>query len=159
MPIISNEGAKNGSPTPAYSEENWGVLKHGSDVFMAPHGGRADAIGWNRDLIQQQPAVHFLYQQIKQLNPSPTFDSNKMMDDSIKLHPQDFQGYAVPTMISGGAHDDFLVPGSHIHTATLIPGTETYTYANAGHSAHFETPDEFNVVVDRFLSRFIKPKT
>uniref|UniRef100_A0A9E7ZTP4 Alpha/beta hydrolase n=1 Tax=Bosea sp. NBC_00436 TaxID=2969620 RepID=A0A9E7ZTP4_9HYPH len=148
----------NGSPTPAYSEENWGVLRHGSDVFMQPSGGRGDGIGWNRKLIEKNPATHFLYQQIKQLNPSPKFDSNKMMDDSIKLHPRDFEGYAVPTMISGGDHDDFLIPGSHIHTATLIPGCETYTYRDAGHSAYFETPDAFNAVVDQFLARFVKPK-
>lgn len=143
----------NGSPTPAYSDENWRVLKKGSDIFMGGAFGRGSGVGWNRETLGDHPNLLFLYSQIKLLNPG--FDSTTMQDDVVKLHPGDFAAYRIPTLISGGAHDDFLEPGSHIHTATLIPGCETYTFADAGHSAYFETPAEFNSVVDTFLSRFI----
>ncbi len=148
----------NGSPTPAYSEENWRVLKKGSDVFMGGTFGRGAGIGWNRETLQSKPELVLLYSQIKALNPLPGFDSATMMDDTVKLHPEDFTNYRVPTIITGGAHDDFLVPGSHEHTATLIPGCATYTYAAAGHSAYFETPQAFNQVVAGFLNKHLPSK-
>ena len=95
----------------------------------------------------------FLYPQIKGLNPH--FNSTAMMDESCKVYPAQLEGYRIPTVITGGSHDDFLNPESHFHTATLIPGAETYTFANAGHSAYFETPDEFNSVVEGFLHRHV----
>ena len=79
-----------------------------------------------------------------------------MEDERIKIYPADLAGYSVPTMIVGGAHDDFLNPESHFHTASLIPGAETYTFSDAGHSAYFEIPDEFNAVLDKFLCRHLQ---
>lgn len=137
--------------TPAYSEENWKVLKKGSDIFMGSSFGRGSGTGWNRRTLETNPELVFLYSQIKALNPAPGFNSATMMDDAVKLHPRDFEGYRVPTLITGGAHDDFLVPGSHNHTATLIPGCDSYTFQDAGHSAYFETPLEFNRIVAGFL--------
>lgn len=95
----------------------------------------------------------FLHSQIKVLNPP--FNSTTVMDERVKILPADFAGYCVPTLIAGGAHDDFLNPQSHCHVASLIPGAETYTFADAGHSAYFETPDEFNAVLDAFLQRSV----
>ncbi|HHD7473857.1 TPA: alpha/beta fold hydrolase [Klebsiella oxytoca] len=146
----------NGSPTPAYSEENWNVLRKGSDIFMGGSFGRGEGVGWNRRTLETNPELVFLYSQIKALNPAPGFDSATMMDDVIKLYPEDFEGYKVPTIITGGAHDDFLVPGSHEHTATLIPGCKTYTFEDAGHSAYFETAPEFNRIVAEFLDTHLK---
>jgi len=55
------------------------------------------------------------------------------------------------TVVAGGSHDEFLNPQSHFHAASLIPGAETYTFKDSGHSAYFEQAEEFNNVVDRFL--------
>lgn len=73
----------------------------------------------------------------------------------MKMHPADLAGYCVPTIITGGAHDDFPNPQSHFHAASLIPGAETYTFTDAGHSAYFETPDEFNPVLNAFSRRHV----
>jgi len=149
----------NGSPTPAWSEENWKVLAHGNAIFMGGSYGdsREAGIGWNKRTLETHPELVFLYSQIKSLNPAPGFNSATMMEDVVKLHPEDFKNYRVPTMISGGAHDDFLIPGSHEHTATLIPGCKTHTFADAGHSAYFETPQAFNRVVAQFVEEHVAP--
>lgn len=143
----------NGSPTPAYSPQSWRVIQRAAGIFLSTGGERDTNIGWNRRTVAERPELLFLYSQIKALNPP--FNSTTMMDDSVKILPADFAGYRVPTLLAGGAHDDFLNPQSHFHVASLIPGAETHTFADAGHSAYFETPDEFNTVLDAFLRRHV----
>lgn len=146
-----------GSPTPAWSEENWHVLKTAGDTFNSGRlggAGRGDGVGWNRKTVKERPELFFLYSQIKQLNGP--FDARTMQDDSVKLHPEDFADFSVPTFIGGGTHDDFLTPTSHLHVQTLIPGAQTYTFEDAGHSPYFETPDEFNQVAGRFLKQYAR---
>ncbi|CAG2141144.1 alpha/beta fold hydrolase [Cupriavidus numazuensis] len=143
----------NGSPTPAYSEKNWQTLRRATGIFNDTAAKRDAGIGWNRRTVRERPEVMFLYSQIKQLNPG--FDSTSMMDDCVKLHPEDMAGYKVPTMIAGGSHDDFLNPESHLHVATLIPGAASHTFPDTGHSTYFEDADAFNQVLDAFLSRHV----
>lgn len=139
----------NGSPTPAYSEQNWRVIDRANGIYLGGNSKRNTSIGWNRKTIEERPELTFLYSQIKSLNPP--FNSRTMEDESIKVFPKDLKGYNVPTIIAGGLHDDFLNPESHFHAASLIPGATTYTFKDAGHSAYFETPLEFNTVLDAFL--------
>ena len=70
-----------------------------------------------------------------------------------RRYPKHFQGYRTPTLISGGRYDNFLTPTHHLHIAGLIPGSETHTFENSGHSAYWEEPAEFNRVVSAFLER------
>jgi pimeloyl-ACP methyl ester carboxylesterase len=143
----------NGSPTPAYSETNWKVMERSNAIFLEGRFGRDSGIGFNRNLLEKNPELMFLYSQIKDLNPP--FNSQTMMDDSVKIYPADLKDFKIPTLVTGGAHDDFLNPKSHLHVASLIPGAETHTFANAGHSAYFETPKEFNEVLLKFLERHV----
>jgi pimeloyl-ACP methyl ester carboxylesterase len=146
-----------GSPTPAWSEENWRVLTEAGETFNSGRlgsAGRDGGVGWNLKTVVERPELLFLYSQIKQLNGP--FDARTMQDDCVKLYAEDFVGYKVPTFIGGGSHDDFLTPTSHFHVSKLIPGAQCYTFENSGHSPYFETPDEFNRVADEFLSQFAK---
>ena len=74
----------NGSPTPAYSEENWRTLRRATG-FNEAGAERDAAVGWNRKTARERPELMFLYGQIKQLNPG--FDSTPMMDERVRLHP------------------------------------------------------------------------
>lgn len=146
----------NGSPTPAFSEQNWEVLRSSGDIFNSGRlggSGRSDGVGWNRHIVETRPELIFLYSQIKLLNGP--FDARTMQDESVKLYPADFKNYRVPTMVAGGAHDDFLTPTHHLLVASLIPGAGSHTFRDAGHSAYFETPEAFNRVVDDFLRESI----
>ena len=75
----------NGSPTPAYSEENWRTLRRATGIFNEAGAERDAAVGWNRKTARERPELMFLYGQIKQLNPG--FDSTPMMDERVRLHP------------------------------------------------------------------------
>ncbi|NUU65488.1 alpha/beta hydrolase [Enterobacteriaceae bacterium BIT-l23] len=138
-----------GSPTPAWSEQNWQVLRRGGDTFNSGKLG-SGGVGWNREFMEKNPQRFFLYSQIRLLNGP--FDARTMQDDELKLYPEDFKAYRVPTLVGGGLHDDFLTPDSHLHVVTLIPGAQSYTFERAGHSPYFEVPDEFNHVLETFLS-------
>ncbi len=143
----------NGSPTPAYSEENWRVIARANGIFLGPDFARGTGVGWNRATLQSRPDLIFLYSQIKMLNPR--FDSTTMAHDSIKVHQSALKGYKVPTLVAGGSHDDFLNPESHFHASSLIPGAENHTFKESGHSAYFEHAEEFNGVLERFLRQHV----
>ncbi|MDM0033444.1 alpha/beta hydrolase [Variovorax sp. J22P271] len=144
-----------GTPTPAYSEQNWKVLRESGERFMN-RTGRGVATGFLAPhFIEQNPSMKFLYDQIRLLNQP--FNARRMQDDDVKLHPQDFEGYRVPTLMMGGALDVFLTPDSHRHVATLIPGAELYEFLQSAHSAYFEEPEHFNRVVGEFLARCYRP--
>lgn len=146
----------NGSTTPVYSNENWRVLRIAGEYLdgkRTGNGGSGDPVGWNRALAIARPERLFLYAQIRQLNGP--FDAQTMQADSVKLHAADLADYRTPTVVAGGAHDDFLTPTHHLHVAELIPGAVAHTFGDAGHSAYFETPDAFNAAVDAFLSRHV----
>lgn len=141
-----------GSPTPAYSPRTWEILKTAGATFDA--GGadmRSTSIGWNRGNVASAPEMLHLYGRLKALNP-PGFKATTMQAEDVKIHPADFEGYHVPTLMTGGAHDDFLTPDSHLLVSELIPGCRSYTFKDAGHSPYFETPAEFNEVLGRFLA-------
>jgi pimeloyl-ACP methyl ester carboxylesterase len=136
-----------GSPTPAYSEQNWQVLRESGERFM---NRSSVAQSFLPSLfIERHPQLHFLYDQIRLLNGP--FDARRMQDESVRIHPQQFEGYRVPTLMMGGSLDYFLTPDSHRHVATLIPGAALYDFPQAGHSAYFEEPEHFNRVVGSFL--------
>lgn len=147
----------NGSPTPAYSPTNWAVIHRANPIFQKG-AERGAGIGWNRKTLIDNPNLIFFYSQIKQLNNQQTASLvvQSMDTDVIKIHPVDFEGYTTPTVIAGGSHDDFLNPESHFHAASLIPGAQAHTFADAGHSAYFETPEEFNRVLDAFLKQHLR---
>ena len=47
-----------GSPTPAYSTENWAVLRSSGDIFNNRGfgaGGRSGGVGWNRRFVEDHP--------------------------------------------------------------------------------------------------------
>ncbi|MGH7471510.1 MAG: alpha/beta fold hydrolase [Longimicrobiales bacterium] len=138
-----------GSPTPIYSEKTWDILKTAAQTF--DNGGddlRSKSIGWNRKKIN--PTVLYLYGRLKALNPKG-FKALTMQSDDVKIYPSDLIGYSVPTLMTGGSHDDFLTPDIHHLATELIPGCKSYTFQDAGHFPYFETPDEFNSVLARFL--------
>ena len=142
-----------GSPTPAYSERNWEVLRSSGSTFDSSGADlRSKSVGWNRQKVAEYPAMLFLYGRLKALNPKG-FTAKTMQSDAVKIHPDEFVGYSVPTLMTGGSHDDFLTPESHHTVAALIPGAAVYTFKDAGHSPYFETPDEFNSVLTAFLDR------
>lgn len=146
--------AINGSPTPAYSPQNWAVLERAIGFAIELHKRRLTDLtqmGFAPDFELRRPDLAYLYFRINALN-GPR-DIRTMMDDAVKLHPRDFRGYRTPTLVMGGVHDVFLAPQSHEHVASLIPGVERHTFLNSGHSNFYEEPGNYNRVLDAFLQK------
>ena len=61
----------NGSPTPAYSPENWELLVKSYKVVMATRRGQlpvAHSTGISPRFMAEQPALTFLYESLTRLN-------------------------------------------------------------------------------------------
>ena len=144
-----------GSPTPAYSPQTWQILTNPGEHFDAAGKDlRSKSVGWNRQNVEAHPEMLHLYSCIKALNPAG-FTARTMQSDDVKIHPEEFNNYKIPTLMTGGSHDDFLTPDSHHLVAALIPGASKYTFENSGHSPYFESADEFNRVLAEFLKKTI----
>jgi pimeloyl-ACP methyl ester carboxylesterase len=146
--------AISGSPTPAYSDENWAVLNKGIALAVAVQRGEIDAVralGFAPRFVAERPDLVHLYREIGRLNGARR--TAAMADESVQLHPRDFVDYRVPTLVMGGAFDEFLTPESYRHVAALIPGAEAFQFAASGHSPYFEEPDTYNAIVGAFLDR------
>ena len=142
----------NGSPTPVNSPENQIVLQKSMATSLAVQRGdlpNARSTGMSERFMIEQRELTFLYEAIGRLNgPRRT---KTMLDEDVMIQLRDFAGYRAPTLIMGGRHDHFLTPEHHLHIASLVPGAKSHTFENAGHSAYFEEPQEFNRVVAAFL--------
>lgn len=144
----------NGSPTPAYSPENWELLEKSYRIVMATRRGEvpvANATGISPRFMAEQPALTFLYESLTRLNGERR--TTTMSEEEVKLYPKHFEGYRTPTLIAGGVHDNFLTPTHHLHIAGLVPGATTHTFQDSGHSAYWEEPAEFNRVLETFLKQ------
>ena len=148
------------SPTPIDTPENRTALKRAADIFSSGKFGSAGSpIGWNREFVSNNPRLHFLYEQIKSLNP-PGFAPPPAPSKDLMINPAELTGFTIPTLIIGGASDDLLTPNNHHHVASLIPGAKLHTMLHAGHNSYFESPEEYNHVVLEFLANSLpKPKT
>lgn len=143
----------NSSPTPAYSARNWEVLKRSGNVSKRSQTGEVSRtldMGMSERFARERPEIAFLFDSITRLNGPRRTET--MWDDPIL--PAQFAGYCTPTLVMGGACDNFLTPDHHLHIATLIPGAETHTFADCGHYSYVENPGEYNEVIEAFLRRY-----
>ena len=102
---------------------------------------------------KRDPAGAFLYEQIFALNPprEQALGRGTPMNRLAVTAEQAAQ-LRLPVLFIEGA-DDVLIPPDVIRVAQgLIPGARLQMVADAGHSVYFERPDEFNRILDAFLS-------
>jgi len=99
---------------------------------------------------EREPALCFLYQQISALNTHiaanlvPTLFGLKHNVKSIVEHK-------VPTLLIVGEEDVLSPPAAMESLTQQLPHARFVKIPQAGHSAYFECPDEFNRIVGEFL--------
>lgn len=105
-------------------------------------------------MATEQPALHFLYQQITALNGDRWGASNPPPGSvSVpRVGREDVRDYAVPTLFIIGEEDVVLPPRLLEIGAAAVPGARVARVPNTGHSVYFERPAEFNRIVDEFLA-------
>ncbi len=101
------------------------------------------------DIFGRDPARGFLYAQLAALNPPGALA--RLALHEVMIEPAALSEWSIPTLLVGGEHDRLFAPVVLQDVAAAIPGARFQRLAYAGHSPYFETPGEFNRVVDAFL--------
>jgi 3-oxoadipate enol-lactonase len=103
---------------------------------------------------KRDPRGAFLYEQIFDLNPprEQALGSGTPMN-RLSVSAEQAAALPMPVLFIEG-DNDILIPPDVIRVAQqLIPGSRLEMVADAGHSVYFERPDEFNRILDAFLTR------
>ncbi len=103
------------------------------------------------DFRKRAPSHALLYAQIQALNPPGAAEAIEPGLAKLRVESDDLQGYTVPTLVLAGREDAFFSPAAMREVANLIPGARFQEIPRAGHSAYFETPEEYNAIVAAFL--------
>jgi 3-oxoadipate enol-lactonase len=103
-------------------------------------------------LAREQPAAHFLYQEIDALSGVDKVKLRQKLNDSMTRPADALRTLNVPTLWLTGDEDIVYPPFLSESLAKLMPNARTAQVREAGHSVYFERPAEFNRIVGEFLS-------
>jgi 3-oxoadipate enol-lactonase len=102
-------------------------------------------------LAHEQPAAHFLYQEIDALSTIDKIALRKRLAETCTRPADQLRTLDVPTLWLTGDEDVVYPPFLSDLLAPMMPNARVVRVANAGHSVYFERPAEFNRVVEAFL--------
>jgi pimeloyl-ACP methyl ester carboxylesterase len=103
-------------------------------------------------LAREQPAPHFLYQEIDALSGVDKVKLRQKMHTMMTRPADVLRTLNVPTLWLTSDEDIVYPPFLSDILAKLMPDARVAQVKQAGHSAYFERAAEFNRVVDDFLS-------
>lgn len=114
-----------------------------------------------RWFLENHPDKAQLYAQINHFNPSAHSISSAEWGEALAglLHPDSLlpvhalRGLACPTLLLVGSEDPIVPAAVMREVAELVVGSELAVIDDAGHSAYFEKPQEFNRAVLDFIAR------
>ncbi|QSR19344.1 alpha/beta fold hydrolase [Novosphingobium sp. KA1] len=142
-----------GSPTPAYGPHH-AALTNVSNTFKRAGNGEKVAptsLGFTERFVSERPDLIALYQILARQNQK--VDTSHITDPELRLLPEHFEGYSVPTLVMSGLQNKLLGAETHKIAASFIPGSEVYTFPDSGHSSYFEEPAHYNRVVETFIQK------
>ena len=102
-------------------------------------------------LAREQPAAHFLYQEIDALSGVDKVKLRQKLHDSMVRPADALRALKVPTLWLTGDEDIVYPPFLSDILAEMMPDARVAQVKAAGHSVYFERPAEFNRMVDEFL--------
>ncbi len=102
------------------------------------------------DFPARQPELAHLYDQIAALNPGLPPAGLATLAQA-RVEPAELAGYAVPTLMISGEHDQLFPPEALKEAAAQIPGCRLVSFSGSGHSPYFEDAPRFNRLVAEFL--------
>ena len=103
-------------------------------------------------MAREQPAAHFLYQEIDALSSVDKVKLRQKLHDGLVRPADALRTLDVPTLWLTGDEDIVYPPFLSDILAKLMPNARVAQVKQAGHSVYFERPAEFNAIVDEFLS-------
>jgi 3-oxoadipate enol-lactonase len=103
-------------------------------------------------MAREQPAMHFLYQEIDALSSVDKQQVRQRLMDALVRPADVLRALNVPTLWLTGDEDIVYPPFLSDILAPMMPNARVVQVPQAGHSVYFERPAEFNRIVDEFLS-------
>jgi 3-oxoadipate enol-lactonase len=104
-------------------------------------------------MAREQPAAHFLYQEIDALSGVDKVALRRRLHDTMTRPADSLRTLAVPTLWITGDEDIVYPPFLSDILAKLMPNARVAQVKQAGHSVYFERAAEFNRIVDTFLRK------
>jgi pimeloyl-ACP methyl ester carboxylesterase len=104
------------------------------------------------DVPEREPELTHLYDRIAGLNPGLAPEALATLAEA-RVEPAELAGYAVPTLLVAGEHDQLFPPAALKDAAARIPGCRAVDFAGAGHSPYFEAAPRFNRIVADFVAQ------
>ncbi len=102
---------------------------------------------------REQPALHFLYVQINELNPPRSLDEMRATIAAAGFVAADtVAALTMPVLFIAGEEDIVIPPQVCELAMQHFPNARLARVPQAGHSVYFERPQAFNQIVERFLS-------
>jgi pimeloyl-ACP methyl ester carboxylesterase len=102
-------------------------------------------------MAREQPAAHFLYQQIDALSAVDKAALRARLHAGLVRPADVLRTLNVPTLWLTGEEDVVYPPFLSGILARLMPNARVEQVRRAGHSVYFERPAEFNRIVGEFL--------
>jgi pimeloyl-ACP methyl ester carboxylesterase len=99
---------------------------------------------------QRDPAGAFLYQQLNTFHSPPMAAIGKALTGTT-VDPPDLDALDIPMLLIVGVDDTLFPPPLVIESVQRCRRAQVAEIADAGHSAYFERPDEFNAALVAFL--------
>jgi 3-oxoadipate enol-lactonase len=104
-------------------------------------------------LAREQPAAHFLYQEIDALSGVDKIKLRKRLNETLVRSRDSLKALTVPTLWLTGDEDIVFPPFLADIFAAMMPKAEVTQVKRAGHSVYFERPAEFNQIIDAYLTK------
>jgi pimeloyl-ACP methyl ester carboxylesterase len=101
-------------------------------------------------MYREQPALHFLYQELAALSPADA--APRAIAAAPAAGAEEAKALAMPVLFIAGDEDAVIPPPLIELAAAQIPGARVERVPQAGHSVYFERPEAFNAILDRFLA-------
>jgi pimeloyl-ACP methyl ester carboxylesterase len=103
-------------------------------------------------LAREQPAAHFLYQEIDALSGIDKVALRAKLGAGLVRPADELRTLNMPTLWLTGDEDIVYPPFLSDILAKMMPRAQVAQVKQAGHSVYFERPAEFNRIVDAFLT-------
>lgn len=101
-------------------------------------------------MYREQPALHFLYQEIAALSAADAVQRAMRAVPSVTA--AEAARLRAPVLFIAGEEDVVIPPRLVEIAASLIAGARFELVPLAGHSVYFERPELFNAIVDKFIA-------
>jgi pimeloyl-ACP methyl ester carboxylesterase len=129
------------------------AVRQAQDEYKAslPKGSTLNHRALAPGFAERDPAREFLYRSINRLNPKRPRDFLAIPAGYRGSSAQRLAESGIPLLFLVGDQDAIIPPAINRLCHEAVPGSRYEVIEDAGHSAYFERPDEFNTAVMSFL--------